>query len=62
MKTKQAPAAETVLGRRTRVRLMDGVRYGLLVYLAVRIGLSVVALAATALLPHADSLNPAPGS
>jgi hypothetical protein len=62
MRTKQAPAPETVLGRRSRVRLVDGLRYGLLVFLAVRIGLSVVALAATALLPHADSLNPGPGA
>src|SRR4051812_39892948 len=45
---------------RERVRLTDGLRYGLLVFLCLRIGLSIVALAATALLPHAQELKPLP--
>jgi hypothetical protein len=42
------------------VRLGDGLRYALLVFLAVRIGLSIIALVATALLPHATTLEPPP--
>jgi hypothetical protein len=40
------------------VRLRDGMRYGLLVFLCVRIGLSIIALAATALLPHTKTVEP----
>jgi Mannosyltransferase (PIG-V) len=59
MRTRQAAAVSgPVAGLRRQVRLRDGLGYGLLVFLAVRIGLSLVALAATALLPHADTLTP----
>ena len=59
MRTKTSPTVTaTRLARPADVRLRDGLRYGLLVFVALRIGLSLVALVATALLPHAASLTP----
>jgi hypothetical protein len=57
MRTRSAGLEMAHAEARTSVRLRDGLRYGLLVFLAVRVGLSIVALAATALLPHATSLH-----
>jgi Mannosyltransferase (PIG-V) len=59
VRTKQTPVVSGAVSElRLQVRLRDGLRYGLLVFLALRIGLSLAALAATALLPHADTLTP----
>jgi Mannosyltransferase (PIG-V) len=58
VKTTERPAAEPKRLPVTSVRLRDGLRYSLLVFVCVRIGLSIIALAATALLPHTATVEP----
>ncbi len=63
MKTRPMSIGDADLsGTLGEVRLRDGLGYGLLVFIAVRVGLSIVALVATAVLPHAANLQASPDS
>ncbi len=66
MRTDEAGTSQTVEAesRRTeteRGRILRGLRYCLAVFLGVRVGLSVLALVAVALLPHPSPIGEAAG-